>query len=188
MLSGRLRPPGKGTSARITCRRRWPKSRPCRTPTFAGISSAHCSQTRLKKSQHTSTWLHTLSRGKIARRLNDAAPCRHAPAAGLYPGANRRGTRANPALTRKMSQRSRQVRLPGCPRLTLTGPDVPAALVGRSATQRRYFPDCSCFAALCSAGHDLDTLSMGMTGDLESAVAEGSTCLRIGTAIFGPRE
>ncbi|MEY5023059.1 MAG: hypothetical protein RIS72_1634, partial [Pseudomonadota bacterium] len=33
----------------------------------------------------------------------------------------------------------------------------------------------------------LDTLSMGMTGDLEAAIAEGSTCVRVGTAIFGHR-
>ncbi|MDP6436054.1 MAG: YggS family pyridoxal phosphate-dependent enzyme [Gammaproteobacteria bacterium] len=40
---------------------------------------------------------------------------------------------------------------------------------------------------LAAAGHELDTLSMGMTGDLEAAVLEGSTMLRIGTALFGPR-
>jgi uncharacterized pyridoxal phosphate-containing UPF0001 family protein len=36
-------------------------------------------------------------------------------------------------------------------------------------------------------GHDLDTLSMGMSGDLEAAIEEGSTIVRIGTAIFGAR-
>ena len=36
-------------------------------------------------------------------------------------------------------------------------------------------------------GYDLDTLSMGMTGDLEAAIAEHSTMVRIGTAIFGAR-
>ena len=34
---------------------------------------------------------------------------------------------------------------------------------------------------------DMDTLSMGMSGDLESAIAEGATIVRVGTAIFGPR-
>lgn len=37
-------------------------------------------------------------------------------------------------------------------------------------------------------GHDIDTLSMGMSGDLEAAILEGTTMLRIGTGIFGPRE
>jgi uncharacterized pyridoxal phosphate-containing UPF0001 family protein len=38
-----------------------------------------------------------------------------------------------------------------------------------------------------AAGLGLDTLSMGMTGDLEAAIAAGSTMVRIGTAIFGGR-
>ena len=37
-------------------------------------------------------------------------------------------------------------------------------------------------------GHDLDTLSMGMSGDMEAAIAEGATIVRIGTDIFGPRD
>jgi hypothetical protein len=43
------------------------------------------------------------------------------------------------------------------------------------------------FDALKTAGLPLDTLSMGMTADMESAIAEGSTMVRIGTAIFGAR-
>jgi pyridoxal phosphate enzyme (YggS family) len=43
------------------------------------------------------------------------------------------------------------------------------------------------FDGLKAAGLNVDTLSMGMTGDLEAAVAEGSTCVRVGTAIFGQR-
>ena len=41
--------------------------------------------------------------------------------------------------------------------------------------------------ALNANGHRLDTLSMGMSGDFESAIAEGATHVRIGTAIFGSR-
>jgi len=41
--------------------------------------------------------------------------------------------------------------------------------------------------ALNAAGADLDTLSMGMSGDLESAILEGATIVRVGTALFGPR-
>jgi uncharacterized pyridoxal phosphate-containing UPF0001 family protein len=40
---------------------------------------------------------------------------------------------------------------------------------------------------LKARGHALDTLSMGMTDDLESAIIEGATLVRIGTAIFGQR-
>ena len=47
---------------------------------------------------------------------------------------------------------------------------------------RALFDECR------AAGHDLDTLSMGMSADLEVAIAAGSTMVRIGTDIFGPRE
>jgi uncharacterized pyridoxal phosphate-containing UPF0001 family protein len=40
---------------------------------------------------------------------------------------------------------------------------------------------------LNTRGYELDTLSMGMSNDLEAAIAEGATLVRIGTAIFGPR-
>ena len=43
------------------------------------------------------------------------------------------------------------------------------------------------FDTLRSEGHDIDTLSMGMSADLEAAIAEGSTMVRIGTDLFGPR-
>jgi uncharacterized pyridoxal phosphate-containing UPF0001 family protein len=36
-------------------------------------------------------------------------------------------------------------------------------------------------------GHSMDTLSMGMSDDLEAAIAEGATIVRVGTAVFGPR-
>jgi PLP dependent protein len=42
-------------------------------------------------------------------------------------------------------------------------------------------------AAALAADHDLDQLSMGMTADLEVAVEEGATLVRVGTAVFGPR-
>jgi len=44
------------------------------------------------------------------------------------------------------------------------------------------------YEALIDEGHDLDTLSMGMSSDLEVAISEGSTMVRIGTDLFGRRE
>ena len=44
-----------------------------------------------------------------------------------------------------------------------------------------------CTSALRDAGLELDTLSMGMTNDMEAAIMEGSTMIRIGTALFGAR-
>jgi hypothetical protein len=44
-----------------------------------------------------------------------------------------------------------------------------------------------CFDACLAAGLAVDTLSMGMSADLEDAIAEGATLVRVGTAIFGTR-
>jgi uncharacterized pyridoxal phosphate-containing UPF0001 family protein len=43
------------------------------------------------------------------------------------------------------------------------------------------------FEGLCRDGLDLDTLSMGMSADLEAAIAEGATMVRVGSAVFGAR-
>ena len=54
--------------------------------------------------------------------------------------------------------------------------------------QRAVFAKCrKHLDRLKEKGHHLDQLSMGMTADMEAAIAEGATCLRIGSAIFGPR-
>jgi uncharacterized pyridoxal phosphate-containing UPF0001 family protein len=56
------------------------------------------------------------------------------------------------------------------------------------ARQRRWFAELAAHAAAARRAHPgLDTLSMGMSGDLEAAVIEGTTMLRIGTALFGER-
>ena len=56
------------------------------------------------------------------------------------------------------------------------------------AKQRREFALLrETLAQLRTRGHEVDTLSMGMTHDLEAAIAEGATMVRIGTAIFGER-
>lgn len=132
-------------------------------------------------------WLHTLSREKIARRLNDQRPAQLRPLQVCIQ------VRIGDELSKSGVKKEDVERLAGAiaklPRLALRGLMCLPPWSEDPATQRRYFSELrDCFASLCSAGHDLDTLSMGMTGDLESAVAEGSTCLRVGTAIFGPRE
>ena len=57
------------------------------------------------------------------------------------------------------------------------------------ALQRRGFEKLrQLFDKLVQGGHHLDTLSMGTSNDVEAAIAEGATMVRIGTAIFGPRQ
>jgi uncharacterized pyridoxal phosphate-containing UPF0001 family protein len=57
-----------------------------------------------------------------------------------------------------------------------------------AAAERAVFKDLrKLLEGLNAEGHDLDTLSMGMSGDFESAIAAGATHVRIGTALFGSR-
>ena len=75
------------------------------------------------------------------------------------------------------------------PRLTLRGLMTIPAPTTDFQTQRATFrgvrEQCE---QLNRAGFSLDTLSMGMSDDLEAAIAEGATIVRVGTAIFGPRQ
>lgn len=66
--------------------------------------------------------------------------------------------------------------------MTMPDPHAPAARQRATFAGLRKLRD-----ALCAEGLALDTLSMGMSGDLEDAIAEGATIVRIGTDIFGAR-
>ena len=56
------------------------------------------------------------------------------------------------------------------------------------AEQRRWFAEArAVYERLHAQQPTVDTLSMGMSGDLEAAIAEGSTMIRVGSALFGPR-
>ncbi len=74
------------------------------------------------------------------------------------------------------------------PRLSLRGLMCLPPAETEPLRQRHWFAELRrLLVALNSAGHGLDTLSMGMSGDYAAAIAEGATHLRIGTAIFGER-
>jgi pyridoxal phosphate enzyme (YggS family) len=131
-------------------------------------------------------WVHSVDREKIARRLAAARPPERPPLA-VCVQVNISGEAAKsgvapadaPALAKLVA---------GLPRLALRGLMGIAeetADVERQRAQFHVLADCA--AACRAAGLPLDTLSMGMTADLESAVAEGATLVRLGTAVFGPR-
>jgi uncharacterized pyridoxal phosphate-containing UPF0001 family protein len=74
------------------------------------------------------------------------------------------------------------------PQLQLRGiMTIPEPAENEAAARAVHRQAKALFDSLNVAGLKLDTLSMGMTGDLEAAIAEGSTCVRVGTAIFGQR-
>ncbi|MFQ5659469.1 MAG: YggS family pyridoxal phosphate-dependent enzyme [Gammaproteobacteria bacterium] len=132
------------------------------------------------------TWVHSLDREKIAQRLNamrphDMPPLNICVQVNISSEATKSGiTPAElPELARQISNLSR-LRLRGLMAMPEPGGDL--------ARQRRPFRQLRhCFDQLNAEGYKLDTLSMGTTQDMEAAIAEGTTILRIGTAIFGPR-
>ncbi|MBI3376170.1 MAG: YggS family pyridoxal phosphate-dependent enzyme [Betaproteobacteria bacterium] len=132
-------------------------------------------------------WVQTVDRERIARRLSDARPPELPPLNVLIQvnvsgEASKSGAapRDVPALARATA---------ALPRLKLRGLMAIPEPGGDVAQQRARFRAVrELYDVLCAEGLALDTLSMGMSDDLEAAVAEGSTMVRIGTAIFGPRE
>jgi hypothetical protein len=131
-------------------------------------------------------WVHTVDRLKIAQRLNDQRPYYAADLnvciqVNLAEEPQKSGVAANelPALAGEVHRLPR-LRLRGL--MTMPPADAdPAAVAALFDALRGYRDD------LAAHGLELDTLSMGMSADLELAVRCGSTMVRIGTAIFGPR-
>ena len=132
-------------------------------------------------------WVHSVDRLKIAQRLAEQRPAHLAPLqiclqvnisaepgkSGLRPDETLAVARAVAAL----------------PRLVLRGlMAIPAPAVSFDAQRAPHRALAELLAALRGAGlPTLDTLSMGMSADLEAAIAEGSTIVRVGSAIFGTR-
>lgn len=131
-------------------------------------------------------WLHSLDRLKIARRLNDQRPAELAPLnvclqINISAEASKAGIRPEAAAALCESVQA-------LPRLRLRGLMALPAASADFDTQRQAFRELRILQEkLNTQGHALDTLSMGMSADLEAAIAEGATIVRIGTDLFGPR-
>jgi pyridoxal phosphate enzyme (YggS family) len=131
-------------------------------------------------------WVHSVDRDKIARRLAAARPPELPPLA-VCVQVNISGETAKSGVA--PAGALALVRLvAGLPRLQLRGLMGIAEETADSARQRAQFRVLADCAAACrAAGLPVDTLSMGMSADLEPAIAEGATLVRLGTAVFGPR-
>jgi len=131
-------------------------------------------------------WAHSIDRIKIAERLNEQRPPEMPPlnvCIQVNIGAERQKAGVVPAeLASLVAQILR------LPRLRLRGLMALPPATEDFAEQRGYFHALNlAFHRLCAQGYALDTLSMGMSGDLEAAVAEGATLVRVGTSLFGAR-
>ncbi len=132
-------------------------------------------------------WVHSVDRLKVARRLQEQRPDELPPLqvclqVNISGEASKSG--ADAAEVRPLAQA-----IAGMPNLKLRGlMAIPAATEDEEAQRQAFARLRSLLEALQSDHPDLDTLSMGMSDDLEAAIAEGSTIVRIGTALFGPRD
>jgi len=131
-------------------------------------------------------WVHTLDRERIALRLNEQRP-HYAPALNICiqvrladePGKG--GVAPDEAATLALCISEQ-------PRLRLRGlMCIPPPRESFEEQRESFALLAHCFHALNAKGFALDALSMGMSADLEAAVAAGATWVRIGTAIFGER-
>ncbi|HEY3655754.1 MAG TPA: YggS family pyridoxal phosphate-dependent enzyme [Steroidobacteraceae bacterium] len=131
-------------------------------------------------------WVHSVDRFSVAKRLSDQRPF-HAPPlnlciqVALVPEPTKGGVEPEdlPELAARTAALPR-VKLRGLMCVPPPQPDVPAERAMFSRLRRLL-------EELNAGGHALDALSMGMSGDFESAIAEGATHVRIGTALFGSR-
>lgn len=132
-------------------------------------------------------WVHTIDRVKIAQRLNDQRPDHLLPLnICLQVNISNEESKSGVSPT---DLESIALFVSKLPNLKLRGLMVIPAPEENLNKQRAIFSQVSTLKdKLNQQGFQLDTLSMGMTGDMEAAVAEGANIVRIGTAIFGIRE
>jgi pyridoxal phosphate enzyme (YggS family) len=132
-------------------------------------------------------WVHTVDREKIARRLSEQRP-QALPPLDVLLQVNVSGEASKSGVApREVAALAKAVA--GLPRLRLRGLMAVPEPTGDKGRQRARFREVrELYESLKKEGLELDTLSMGMTADMEAAIAEGSTMVRIGTAIFGERQ
>jgi uncharacterized pyridoxal phosphate-containing UPF0001 family protein len=132
-------------------------------------------------------WVHSVEREKIAQRLNAARPD-GLPPLNVCIQVNVSGEAAKsgvaPGEEVKLAEAVSRL-----PRLKLRGlMAIPEPTSDKALRRRRFAVLRELKDGLGARGYTLDTLSMGMSDDLEAAIAEGSTMVRVGTAIFGSRK
>lgn len=131
-------------------------------------------------------WVHGVDRLRIAQRLNDQRPAHLAPLnccveVNLGAEDSKGGVRETELATLAAS-------VAALPRLRLRGlMTLPELSTGLERQRVPFARLAQHFRALRLSIPQLDSLSMGMSADMEAAIAEGATMVRIGTVLFGPR-
>ena len=131
-------------------------------------------------------WVHSVDREKIAARLSEARP-EHLPPLNVCIEVNVSGEASKSGVAPD-SLAALARRIAALPRLALRGlMAIPEPTPDEALQRLRFRAVRELKDALVRDGLPLDTLSMGMSADMEAAIAEGATVVRVGTAIFGER-
>ena len=131
-------------------------------------------------------WVHAIERAKIAVRLSEQRPAGRGPldvCIQVNVSGEHTKSGVDPSEVESLARVVHE--LPGLRLRGLMALPRPSSDLESQRAPFRQLREIR--EDLNSRGFELDTLSMGMTGDLEAAVAEGATVVRVGTAIFGPR-
>jgi len=131
-------------------------------------------------------WVHGVDRLRVAQRLSDQRPF-HAPPLNVCLQVNVGGEASKGGVS-PQELPALAAAVAALPRLRLRGLMCLPPPEDDAARQRHWFAETARLqGSLHLPGTRLDTLSMGMSTDFEMAIEEGSTIVRIGTALFGPR-
>lgn len=131
-------------------------------------------------------WVHSVDRDRVAQRLNDArSPS--LPPLNVCMQVNVSGETSKSGVVPEELTALAQA-IAALPRLQLRGlMAIPEPTPDSTLRRQRFALLRELQLKLIALGHPLDTLSMGMSDDLEDAIAEGATLVRVGSAIFGMR-
>jgi len=132
-------------------------------------------------------WIHSIDRGKIAQRLNDQRP-KELPPLQVLIQVNTSGEESKSGINEAEVFLLAEL-IYSLPNLTLRGlMSIPANVTNYESQLNAFTQLAVIQQKLADKYAEIDTLSMGMSGDMEAAVQAGSTMVRIGTAIFGARD
>ncbi len=131
-------------------------------------------------------WVHSVDRERVARRLSEQRPAGAAPlSVCIQVNVSGEATKSGCAPGEALALARTVAALPG---LRLRGVmSIPEPTDDVQLQRQRFAAVRRVFEQLQQAGLAVDTLSMGMSADLEAAIAEGATIVRVGTALFGSR-
>lgn len=131
-------------------------------------------------------WVHSVDRARVAKRLSAQRPPQLPPLqVCLQVNISGEDSKSGVSLEDLPQLARTVIELPG---LKLRGlMAIPAAESDGGQLQEAFRQMRNAMTELRVLAPDIDTLSMGMSADMESAIMEGATTVRVGTAIFGPR-